>query len=92
MREPKPSDVKIDEKGTRLIRRKMAGSRPIKITINIDGDSLAVLRAKSAETGIPYQRLLNRLLKAALHKDKDSDSRLDRLEQEVKRLKRRIVA
>jgi len=92
MKEPRLSDVTIDEKGTTLIRRKMAGSKPIKITINIDGDTLAILRAKSAETGIPYQRLLNRILTKALQNDRESKSRLDRLEQEVARLKKRIVA
>jgi predicted DNA binding CopG/RHH family protein len=92
MKEPRPSDVKIDEEGTKRIRRKMAGPKAIKITINIDGDTLAILRAKSAETGVPYQRLLNRLLTTALQNERESKSRLDRLEQEVARLKRRIVA
>lgn len=92
MKQPRLSNVKIDESGTKLIRRKMAGSKPIKITINIDGDTLATLRAKSAETGIPYQRLLNRLLTKALRNEQESKSRLDRLEQEVAKLKRRIVA
>ena len=92
MKEPKLSELKIDEKGTSLIRRRMASSKPIKITINIDGDTLAILRAKSAETGIPYQRLLNRVLREALRNSTISDSRLDRLEQEVERLKKRIVA
>jgi uncharacterized DUF497 family protein/predicted DNA binding CopG/RHH family protein len=92
MKEPSLSDVKIDGAGTKLIRRKMAGPKPIKITINIDGDTLAILRAKSAETGVPYQRLLNRLLTKALQNEQESKSRLDRLEQELARLKRRIVA
>jgi predicted DNA binding CopG/RHH family protein len=92
MKEPRLNDVEIDEMGTKLLRRKMAGSKPVKITINIDADTLTKLRTKSSETGIPYQRLLNRLLTRALQNEQSSKSRLDRLEQEVAKLKRRIVA
>ena len=54
MKEPKLSDLQIDEEGARQIRRKMAKSKSVKITINIDSESLALLRVKSAETGVPY--------------------------------------
>jgi hypothetical protein len=70
----------------------MAVSRSVKITINIDSDNLDILRAKSAATGVPYQRLLNRFLTRALVGNRESESRLDRLEKEVKQLKKRIVA
>jgi hypothetical protein len=69
----------------------MAVSRSVRITINIDKGSLDTLRAKAARTGVPYQRLLNRLLSMALQNDQQSESRLDRLEKEVARLKK-IVA
>ena len=92
MKEPKLSDLEIDEKGTRRIHRNMALARPVKITINIDADSLDLLRAKSAKTGVPYQRLLNRFLAKALHSDAETESRLDRLEKEVTKLKSKIVA
>ncbi len=92
MKEPRLSDLRVDEKGTKLVRRKMAVSKSIKITINIDRNILAILRSKAAETGVPYQRLLNRVLKEALLKSRDSASRLDRLEREVETLKKRIVA
>lgn len=92
MREPKLTDLTVDEKSTGQIRVKMAKARKIKITINVDQDSLALLRAKSAQTGIPYQRLLNQLLRRSLQEDKETESRLDRLEREMKRLKRRSVA
>jgi predicted DNA binding CopG/RHH family protein len=88
LKEPKLDDLKIDEKGTRQIRRRMAVSRTVKITINIDSDNLDILRAKSAATGVPYQRLLNQLLTQALVSNRESESRLDRLEKEVKKLKR----
>jgi predicted DNA binding CopG/RHH family protein len=92
MKEPKLNELVIDEKGTQQIRRKMAASRSIKITINIDKGNLEILRAKAAKTGVPYQRLLNRLLTSALQNDTQTESRLDRLEKEISRLKRRIVA
>jgi len=92
MKEPKPGGLVVDKEGTRRIRRRMAASGPVKITINIDRDSLAILRAKSAATGIPYQRLLNQFLAKALERNRESESRLDRLEKEVARLKKKIVA
>ena len=81
----------IDYKGTQQIRRKMTAARSVKITINIDKDSLDILRAKAAETGMPYQRLLNQFLNRALQNDAQTESRLDRLEKEITRLKK-IVA
>ena len=92
MKEPKLSDLEIDTKGTRRIRREMAGPRPVKITINIDAQSLDLLRAKSAGTGVPYQRLLNRFLTRALRNDTDTESRIDRLEREITKLKKMVVA
>jgi predicted DNA binding CopG/RHH family protein len=92
MKKTKLTDLEIDEKATQQIRQKMAKARSVKITINIDSDNLDILRVKSAETGIPYQRLLNRLLKKALTADVETDSRLDRLEKEINRLKKKIVA
>ena len=92
MKAPKLNELAIDDKGTQQIRRKMAASRSIKITINIDKDNLEILRAKAAKTGVPYQRLLNRFLSSALQNDVQTESRLDRLEKEIARLKKKIVA
>jgi predicted DNA binding CopG/RHH family protein len=92
MKEPKLNELELDREGTRQIRRRMAATPSIKITINIDKDNLDRLRAKASETGIPYQRLLNRFLTKALQMDKESESRLTRLEKEVSALKRKIVA
>jgi predicted DNA binding CopG/RHH family protein len=92
MKEPKLSELEIDHKSTRQIRRRMAATKSVKITINIDKENLDILRARASETGVPYQRLLNRLLTRALQMDRESESRLNRLEKEVNKLKRRIVA
>lgn len=59
MKEPRLKDPVIDDKGAQQIRRKMIAARSVTITITIDKDSLDILRAKAAETGMPYQRLLN---------------------------------
>ena len=92
MKEPRLTDLEVDEKATRQIRQKMAKAKSVKITINIDKDNMDVLRIKAADTGIPYQRLLNQYLKKALQSEAETESRLDRLEKEVNRLKNKIVA
>lgn len=92
MKEPKTADLEFDAKGTRQVRRIAARKQAVKITINIDSEALAILRAQSAKTGIPYQRLLNQVLMRALRKDAQTEGRLDRLEKELNRLKRTLVA
>ena len=91
MKEPRLNDLLIDDKGTQQIRRKMAVARSVKITINIDKGSLDILQTKAAETGVPYQRLLNQFLNRALQNDVQTESRLDRLEKEVTRLKKTVA-
>ena len=91
MKEPRLSELEIDPKGTQQIRRKMTAARSVKITINIDKTNLDILRTKAAKTGMPYQRLLNQFLSRALQNDERAESRLDRLEKEITRLKK-IVA
>ncbi len=92
MKQPKFSDLVIDPKGTREIRSALKKARKIKITINVDEDSLALLRKMSSETGAPYQKLLNQILKEGLSKRSEADSRLDRIEKELQRIKRKIAA
>ena len=92
MNQPKFSDLVIDPKGTREIRSAMKKAKKIKITINVDEDSLARLRKMSDQTGIPYQTLLNRILKEGLGQRLEAESRLDRIERELQRIKRKIAA
>lgn len=92
MKQPKLSDVRIDVKGTRAVRKLMSKSKKVKITINVDEDLLLELRNMAEKTGTPYQTLLNRVLKDALIMKRDEGSRLDRLEREVERLKKKITA
>jgi len=92
MKQPKLSDVKVDVKGTKAIRSMMAKAKKIKITINVDEDLLAELRQMADSSGVPYQTLLNRVLKDAISLKRDEGSRLDRLEREVERLKKKLSA
>jgi predicted DNA binding CopG/RHH family protein len=91
MKQPKLSDLKIDGKGTRQIREHAEKVKKVKITINVDQDSLEALRSISSKTGAPYQKILNQILKDGLQNRTAAESRLDRLEKEVERLKKKIA-
>jgi len=84
--------MKVDIAGTRRLRAKMAGRGSVKITINVDVDSLAKLKELSADSGVPYQRLLNGILKERLVKVDTLHSRLDRIEKELARVKKTLAA
>jgi predicted DNA binding CopG/RHH family protein len=90
MKNSKPMIHNINGMGTPQTRPRTAESESIKITINIDRNSLAILRAKAAATGVPYQRLLNQFLMKALEGDRESESRLDRLEKKINKLKKKL--
>lgn len=92
MKQPKLSDMKIDTKGTKAICKLMAKAKKIKITINVDEDLLVEIRKMADSSGTPYQTLLNRVLKDAIIARRDEGSRLDRLEREVQRLKKKLSA
>jgi len=92
VRKPSICDVKVDTAGTRRLRAEMAGRRSVKITINVDVDSLTRLKKLSAESGVPYQRLLNRILKERLSRTETVHSRLDRIEKELARVKKTLAA
>lgn len=87
MKQPRLNDLQLDAKGTEQLRQLAAHSKKIKITFNIDENSLKSLQNMSSKTGIPYQRLLNQILKEGLDKRNTSENRLDRLERELKKLK-----
>lgn len=93
MKQPRLKDVVIDAKGTDRMRSRIAKAKKLKITINIDEDLIAALRLRSEKTGVPYQNLLNRVLRSALaSKRSDDSSRIDRLEKEVATLRKKISA
>ena len=88
----KSDGVKIDWAGTKKIRTAMAKQKFVKITINLDAESLAALKAESEKTGVPYQRLLNSLLKENLSQRRKAEARLERLERELELVKRKLAA
>lgn len=92
MKQPKLSDLSLDRKGTKKLRNEAARSKKVRITINIDSDSLTALRGMAEETGAPYQKLLNRVLREGLAKQGDAESRLDRLEKELAKIKKKVAA
>ena len=92
MKKPALKNLKVDETETKNIRSAMARQKSIKITININADTLTKLKAIAEESGIPYQRLLNRTLNESLASRTTESSRLDRLEKELAALKRKIAA
>ena len=92
MKQPKMSSLKINKSETKKIRSGLAKKESVKITINIDAKTLSGLRLMAEKTDIPYQRLMNRLLKESLDHKSNNDSRLDRIEKELKKLKAKIAA
>lgn len=92
MKRPKLSDLTMDPKGTQDLRKQMSRTKKIKITINIDESSLGRLREIAEETGASYQKLLNQILKDGLVKRTSAESRLERLEKELERLKKKVAA
>jgi hypothetical protein len=92
MREPKLDHLKVDEAGTARLRASSGRQKAVRITINIDAKSFRGLRRAARETNVPYEILLGRLLKMGEDRRATTESRLSRLEQEVRRLKRILVA
>ena len=94
MKQPKLKNLQLDLKGTGQMRAKASKSKKIKITVNIDQDIIEALKKRSDSSGIPYQNLLNRMLRTALHETKpnDASNRLDRLERELAAIKKKLTA
>lgn len=88
MKQPNYANLKINKAGTDLIKKRAAQVRSVKITINIDQESLTKLKKMSDSTGTPYQRLLNRILKASLGSEATLESRVEYLEREIRKLKK----
>ena len=92
MREPTLRNLKVDAPETTKIRRAMKKQKLVKITINLDADSLAAVKKEASASGVPYQRLLNKLLKESLASKRATESRIDRLERELREVKKRLAA
>jgi len=92
MKKPNVSQLKHDVAETGRIHAGMRGPQSVKITININSETLQQLREMAMQTGVPYQRLLNRILKEGLGKSGSTETRLDKIEKELERLKKKLAA
>jgi hypothetical protein len=90
MRQPKLSDLVIDRRGIKRTHSEATATRGIKVTINIDLATLNTLREMTGTTGVPYQKLLNQILREGLRKHEEVESRLDRIQRELARLKKQV--
>ena len=92
MRKPNLKNLKIDLVQTKKIKESMALKKSVKITINIDADTLSKLKEMADESGIPYQRLINRTLKENIDGKSFAESRLKKIENELKILRKKLTA
>lgn len=92
MKEPSLKNLKIDPAETRRVNRSAARNSTVKITINLDAQSLALLKQEAGATGVPYQRLLNRILREGLTSRESAEVRLTRLEREIASIKKKVAA
>ncbi|MDD1444116.1 hypothetical protein MEO93_28010 [Dolichospermum sp. ST_sed3] len=69
-----------------------AKTSKVKITINIDLENIEALKALALKSGASYQKLLNQILADGLSKKSVSESRLDRIEKELARLRKKLAA
>jgi predicted DNA binding CopG/RHH family protein len=92
MKHPPLSHLSIDRVATKKIRTALSKNNRVTITINLDSDSLTALKTRSRTTGIPYQQLLNTMLTSSVAQQESIQSRLNRLEQELRKIKRHVAA
>ncbi len=85
-------NLETNKTKTNQIRSAMARSKSVKITINIEAETLAKLKTLAEESGVPYQRLLNRTLVEGLAAKSPLESRILKMEKELKAIKKQIAA
>ena len=92
MKKSKKAELTIDWKGTHEMRRKMAQAKKVKVTINLDEDSVAKVKKMATEQGASYQKLINQILSDALVGKSNIHERVSKLEKELAKLKKKLVA
>lgn len=92
MKQPSLRQLTIDRAGTDKIRTALLKNSHVTITVNLDAAQLQTLTSRSKKSDMPYQRLLKTLLPTSLSQEEAIHSRLDRLEQELRKMKRRHAA
>ncbi len=92
MKEPKLNNLKLDKNGTKETRKAFAKNPKVRVTIHFDADLLTLVKKMAEQVGAPYQTLLNKILRDALLKKSSEESRLDKLEQELLKIKKKLAA
>ena len=92
MKQPHLSHLTIDRVATKKIHTAPSKKNRVTITVNLDMESLKALQTLSKKNGIPYQRLWTTVLTSNLTQQESIQSRLNRLEQELRKIKRRVAA
>jgi hypothetical protein len=90
MKQPNLNRLKIDRSATRKLRAALSKRDRVTITVNLDATSLHALNRLSTKAAIPSQRVLTSLLTAA--DEETIHARVNRLEQELRKIKRRFAA
>lgn len=91
MKQPNLRHLKIDPIGTATMRKALRKGR-VTITMNLNAADLHTLNTRSKKSGVPYQRLLSKLITTTVSQQESIQSRMDRLEQELRKVKRYVAA
>jgi predicted DNA binding CopG/RHH family protein len=92
MKPPSLRQLKIDRTGTKNIRTALWKKRQVTITVHLNPADLRAAKSHSKKAEIPYQRLFSTLLATSARQQESMQARLNRLEQELRKIKRRIAA
>lgn len=92
MKEPKASDLRFNKKKTLEVREKASQSKKIRITIYLDEELVTKLKKEALSRGGKYQSLLNSILSQALANRTSEVDRIEKLERELKKLKKKVAA
>lgn len=90
MKQPNVNSVIIDRAGTKTLRAKLKKTKNVKITINVDADSIGAISKHRGKNWPAYYRITGRILNTKF--DDNAVARLERVERELKKLKRQIAA
>lgn len=92
MKKPNPKNLRENKSETARLRAKANTAKKVKITINIEAETLTRYRKIAEDTGIPYQRLINRKLMENLEEEESIHERLTKVEKELRALKKKLSA
>jgi len=91
MKKPNIKNLRVDVEMTKKIHEMMENTKKIKITLCLDEDSVEKLKRMAKEKGSKYQTLLNHILRLYLANDIPMETRITKLEEELKRIKNKLA-